>query len=113
MSEVDKIQEKAHNIIEKHLWVENGVARLSLEGLHLLFEHLSKVGCKSPKEVKDLCANCDTPLIVDSKIQKAVDKERERIFKEIEKRCLVEVRGSNEFVLERCPWYQALKEGGE
>ena len=29
---------------------------------------------------KDLCANCDTPLAIDSKIQKAVDKERERIL---------------------------------
>ena len=35
-------------------------------------------------EFKSQCANCDTPLAVESKIQKAVDETQEKILKEIE-----------------------------
>lgn len=36
-------------------------------------------------------------------------KEIKEIFGEIEKHCLVEIKGSNEFVLEKCPWYPIFK----
>jgi len=34
---LDKVAAKAHQIIERNLWVEDGIPRLSLEGLEELF----------------------------------------------------------------------------